>query len=189
MPRTRPSIEPDGQRRPKVRNRCIPCQARRRRRSRHLGHRQPTLLLPPPTKGLQHDDTLHPQTAEITASSTSRGDRIRTCDIRLPKPGEGVAGDGSGAQVVGSIGGGSGCGVQRVQADAGLSKSFAAPVLPGADGERLLSVREVATRLGVSTATIYKLCERGELVHVRVLNAIRVRPADLSAFGGGCGTG
>jgi excisionase family DNA binding protein len=40
-------------------------------------------------------------------------------------------------------------------------------------------VREVARRLGVSAATVYKLCARDELVHVRVLNAIRVAPASL----------
>jgi hypothetical protein len=29
-------------------------------------------------------------------------------------------------------------------------------------------------RLRVSTATVYKLCTRGELAHVRVLNSIRI---------------
>src|SRR5437660_249854 len=47
---------------------------------------------------------------------------------------------------------------------------------------RLLTAREVAERLGVSTATVYALCEHGELVHVRISNAIRVAPADLEAF-------
>jgi excisionase family DNA binding protein len=50
----------------------------------------------------------------------------------------------------------------------------------GAD--RLLSVREVAERLSVSTATVYALCERGELAHIRVSNAIRVAPRNLEAF-------
>jgi len=31
----------------------------------------------------------------------------------------------------------------------------------------------------VSTATVYALCERGELPHVRVSNAIRLRVEDL----------
>jgi excisionase family DNA binding protein len=31
-------------------------------------------------------------------------------------------------------------------------------------------------------ATVYRLCERGELPHVRVVNSIRVRRADLEAF-------
>ncbi len=47
---------------------------------------------------------------------------------------------------------------------------------------RLMSVREVATRLGVSTATVYGLCERGELRHVRVSNSIRLRVADIEDF-------
>jgi excisionase family DNA binding protein len=75
---------------------------------------------------------------------------------------------------------------------AGNHKAFAAPVLQGAaparlrvlpdTTERLLTVRAVAERLGVSTATVYGLCERGELPHVRVSNAIRIRPADLKAY-------
>jgi len=42
--------------------------------------------------------------------------------------------------------------------------------------ERLLSVREVARRLSVSRATMYRLCAEGNLPHVRVANSIRVRP-------------
>jgi excisionase family DNA binding protein len=40
----------------------------------------------------------------------------------------------------------------------------------------------VADRLGVSAATVYKLCARGELPHVRISNTIRIAPADLEAF-------
>lgn len=52
---------------------------------------------------------------------------------------------------------------------------------------RLLGVREVARRLNVSTASVYKLLESGSLRHFRVLNAIRVSEADLADFlrGGG----
>ncbi len=46
----------------------------------------------------------------------------------------------------------------------------------------LLTVREVAAYLRVSTATVYELCARGKLRHVRVLNAIRVAPGDLHAL-------
>lgn len=47
---------------------------------------------------------------------------------------------------------------------------------------RLLKVGEVAELLGVSTATVYALCKRGVLRHVRVANAIRVPEAALGAF-------
>jgi excisionase family DNA binding protein len=48
--------------------------------------------------------------------------------------------------------------------------------------EALLTVREVATLLRVSTATIYALAARQELPHVRVSNALRFRPEDVRAF-------
>jgi excisionase family DNA binding protein len=40
----------------------------------------------------------------------------------------------------------------------------------------------VARRIKVSSAIVYRLCERGELPHHRVSNAIRIAPADLEAF-------
>jgi excisionase family DNA binding protein len=46
----------------------------------------------------------------------------------------------------------------------------------------LLPVREAARLLGVCAATVYKLCASGELPHTRILNAIRIVPADLAAF-------
>jgi len=48
--------------------------------------------------------------------------------------------------------------------------------------EQLLTMREVAERLRLCRATVYKLCAEGELAHVRIANAIRVAPADLSQF-------
>ena len=71
-----------------------------------------------------------------------------------------------------------------------FSSPFAAPVLQTPVGvvasprvaPRLLKVGEVAERLGVSTATVYALCKRGALQHVRVANAIRVPEAALRAF-------
>jgi excisionase family DNA binding protein len=51
------------------------------------------------------------------------------------------------------------------------------------DGEvRLLSVREVARVLRVAPFTVYGLCGRGQLAHVRMSNAIRIRPGDLETF-------
>ena len=46
----------------------------------------------------------------------------------------------------------------------------------------LLSVNAVACQLGVCNATVYALCTRGELPHVRIMNAIRVAPVDLAVF-------
>jgi len=40
----------------------------------------------------------------------------------------------------------------------------------------------VAARLGVCTATVYKLTASGALPHLRVLNAVRVFPEDLERF-------
>jgi excisionase family DNA binding protein len=39
-----------------------------------------------------------------------------------------------------------------------------------------LTVREVAARGKVSTATVYKLCAGGQLPYVRVLGSIRIAP-------------
>ena len=44
--------------------------------------------------------------------------------------------------------------------------------------EKLLTVREVADRLGVCRATMYAMVERGELPAVRIGAAVRVDPAD-----------
>jgi excisionase family DNA binding protein len=46
----------------------------------------------------------------------------------------------------------------------------------------MLTVRELARALSVSTATVYTLVQRGELRHVRVLNAIRVPASELAAL-------
>ena len=79
----------------------------------------------------------------------------------------------------------------------GFSKNFATPVLPDGqdepclqkkspsprmDGNTLLTAKEVANRLRVCTATIYKLCASGALPHVRVLNAVRVDLEELNGF-------
>jgi excisionase family DNA binding protein len=46
----------------------------------------------------------------------------------------------------------------------------------------MLTVRDAAQRLGVSTATVYKLCSTGRLDHVRVLNAVRIPSGALDTF-------
>ena len=40
----------------------------------------------------------------------------------------------------------------------------------------------MARLLGMCPATVYRLCERGDLPHFRVLNAIRVGPASVKRF-------
>jgi len=48
--------------------------------------------------------------------------------------------------------------------------------------ERWLTIADVAKRLSVSAATVYGLCKRGQLQHVRVANSIRVGERALSRF-------
>jgi excisionase family DNA binding protein len=45
-----------------------------------------------------------------------------------------------------------------------------------------MTVAEVAARLGVCRSTVYQLCERGELRHVRVSNAIRVPSVAVATY-------
>ena len=49
----------------------------------------------------------------------------------------------------------------------------------------LLTLREVAAALRVSSATVYGLCERGELAHFRVANSIRVPREAVEALTAG----
>ena len=77
-------------------------------------------------------------------------------------------------------------------ANAAKSRDFATPLLQESESDgsvvsrrkrstpRYLTVREAAAVLRVCTATVYKLCERGELPHLRVSNAIRVLASDLA---------
>ena len=46
----------------------------------------------------------------------------------------------------------------------------------------LLSVRRTAELLGVCAATVYGMCEQGELPHFRVRNAIRVPLVGLKVY-------
>ena len=52
--------------------------------------------------------------------------------------------------------------------------------------DRLLRLADVAEHLGVCNATVYRLCDSGELPHVRIGNSIRIRPDDLNEFIGSC---
>jgi len=46
-------------------------------------------------------------------------------------------------------------------------------------GTDLLTVTQVAARLRIKPVTVYRLCQRGELAHFRVSNAVRVEAAEL----------
>ena len=78
---------------------------------------------------------------------------------------------------------------QDVQIHASSSKDFAGSLLDAGPPEPevlprmqpLLSVRQVAALLGVCAATVYRMCEQGELERFRVRNAIRVPLLGLKA--------
>jgi excisionase family DNA binding protein len=79
---------------------------------------------------------------------------------------------------------------KNVQIHASVSKDFAGSLLDGMLPESevhqrlqpLLSVRRVAALLGICTATVYRMCEHGELAHFRVRNAIRIPVVALKAY-------
>lgn len=66
------------------------------------------------------------------------------------------------------------------ESEAATEKKVPAGAPPRVVAERLLGVREVAALLSACAATIYRLCGSGELPHVRISNAARVRPSDLA---------
>ncbi len=59
---------------------------------------------------------------------------------------------------------------------------FGAPAVRDPQSGSLLTVAELARRLGVCRATVYRMCATGRLRHVRVSNAIRVPERALRAF-------
>jgi excisionase family DNA binding protein len=66
--------------------------------------------------------------------------------------------------------------------DGFVGRRIPAQLRPVGPHERLLTVPQVALRLTTSAATVYSLVSTGALPHLRVSNAIRVRPADLEAY-------
>ena len=92
------------------------------------------------------------------------------------------------SQALGTAGDRYGSGVQPSQPEQMLLRGFATPLLRdsgsvmGRPPGHLLTVREAARLLRVSTATVYKLCARGELGHVRVLNALRIPERGLDSL-------
>ena len=112
--------------------------------------------------------------------------------FRLGRSGAGVGGGSTGLQAVENIGNRSESNSHSAPPEAPFCSDFVSGLCLGkeliAEGvgrhasDRLLSVKQVAERLGVTTATVYGLCADGRLAHVRILNTIRVVPGDLAAF-------
>ena len=61
---------------------------------------------------------------------------------------------------------------------------FELKAFPARRSRALLSVRQVAELLGVSPATVYRLCERRRLHCMRISNMIRISTHDLFEFVG-----
>jgi excisionase family DNA binding protein len=73
-----------------------------------------------------------------------------------------------------------------------VETQFGAPVvrdLPPDPGphERLITVRTVAARLGLSSASVYKLCQRGKLRGLRIGGALRFSPQVIDEYVAGAG--
>ena len=122
-----------------------------------------------------------------------RGERNRTSDILLPKTEDEIAGVGSGLQASRNTHDGERASSNGSHGLGANSKNFAPILLPGKPPRAkdrqvgvprgaLLSVADVARLLHVCEATVYKLCARGDLAHVRILNAVRIAPEAVDAF-------
>jgi excisionase family DNA binding protein len=102
---------------------------------------------------------------------------IEPTTFSLGNPSEALAAECTETQVVPFPLESHSAGLHSVDSDAPFCSPFAAPVLQG-----FLTVRGVAALLGVSTATIYKLCWAGELPYFRVLDTMRIAGAAVAAF-------
>jgi Helix-turn-helix domain len=112
----------------------------------------------------------------------------------LGRSGASVGGGSMGLQAVENIGNRSESNSHSAPPEAPFSSDFVSGLCLGTRGpgssagasqggpDRLLSVRQVADHLGVTTATVYGLCAHGRLAPVRILNVIRIAPNDLSEF-------
>jgi excisionase family DNA binding protein len=74
-----------------------------------------------------------------------------------------------------------------VAANGYVETPFGAPVvreIPADLGphERLMTLREVAARLGVCRALVYRLCQRNELTAVRIGGALRFQRDAVESF-------
>jgi excisionase family DNA binding protein len=142
--------------------------------------------------------TASPEIVNAAGALERAGDGGRTRDPRLGKriSGDSAASTRSHAVARGStIGGLARAEEHAPSPSVPLSppdhSPFASPLASGEAGPvavrlvvavALLTVREVAARLRVQPVTVYRLCARGSLPHLRVSNAIRVRTEDLEDY-------
>ena len=56
------------------------------------------------------------------------------------------------------------------------------PAEPRPDADEWISSQEAARRLGVTTRTLYRFIDQGDLAAYRMGRVIRLRTADLDAF-------
>jgi len=129
------------------------------------GGHAPLMPLPLPEQQIaaNSDDGKQPDAAHVEW----RACRSRTCGPRLRRPDEADPPRGKDSQPVATTRDGA-------AADSRASQIFAPFTEDSADRLRTLrTVGDVAAFLHVSTKMVYRLCERGELRHIRVLNAIR----------------
>ena len=141
--------------------------------------------------GKEHGRRPRPKHGHKLETLQSGRSRSRTCDPCRVKPDIGVI---NGYQDVSTQRNHSKAGGRDSQALGDIPtvlSQFGPPVVQGRTAvegvsgapARLLRVKEVAAFLGVSTATVYRLCEEGALPHVRVSNSIRISLAALGSLG------
>jgi excisionase family DNA binding protein len=99
----------------------------------------------------------------------------------------GVSEDGFGSQPVETIQEQQAPSLDPVSENGSVETPFGAPVvreLPPDPGphERLITVRAVAARLGLSPASVYKLCQRSELRGLRIGGALRFSPQVIDEY-------
>ena len=105
---------------------------------------------------------------------------IEPATLSLGKYESGIAGVNKASQAVVTTRSADDAPLQPTPPEATIRKDFASPLLP--DFAASLTVKEVAARLRVCTATVYRLCAAGELRHFRVGAAIRIGEDALAAY-------